>query len=87
MKETDYQMAIRLKERIAELQAMQKILYEKLKELKEEKDLETAQDLANLMFELIKDNNGVKVVDTFVANISWDLQKGIRECQEQFENL
>lgn len=87
MKETDYQMAIRLKERIAELQAMQNILYEKLEELKEEKDLETAQDLANLMFELIKDNNGVKVVDTFVTNISLDLQKGIRECQEEFENI
>lgn len=87
MKETDYQMAIRLKERIAELQAMQNILYEKLEELKEEKDLETAEDLAYLMFELIKDKNGEKVVDTFVTNILLDLRKDIEECKQEFEDL
>ena len=80
-------MAIRLKERIAELQAMKNMLYEKLKELKEEKEFKTAVDLAYLMFELIKDKNGEKVVDTFVTNILLDLQKGIRECQEEFENI
>jgi hypothetical protein len=39
------------------------------------------------MFELIKDKNGEKVVDTVVTNILLDLKKDIEECKQEFEDL
>ena len=87
MKQETYDLAWRIQDRISSLTLMQATLKETFVNLTKNNNMDDAQKLANLIYELMEKPKGDSVVDSFVNHFYMKYDKWINRLHKEFEEL
>lgn len=87
MKLDEYKQAQNIMQRMDEYEKMSATLRDATQKVKGTQKMEDAQQLAQMIVNLVKTKDGERVVDYIVNEVAFRMEKAKRELQEMFNEL